>query len=149
MLAWLSELAAWHWIVLGSFVLLLELFITSGFFIGIAVGAYAAAALMWLMPVNWQTQLLVFALVSALASVGYWKIFRRFNNKTTAPLLNHRLAQYVGRKVQTAEPLLNGSGFLQIGDTRWPVVFEGADITAGVTVEITGVEDDVLKITVC
>lgn len=149
MLAWLSELAAWHWIVLGSFVLLLELFITSGFFIGIAIGAYAAAALMWFMPVSWQTQLLVFAVVSALASVGYWKIFRRFNNKTSAPLLNHRLAQYVGRKIQTREPLQNGSGFLQIGDTRWPVIFDGADIAEGATVEITGVEDDVLKITRC
>ena len=122
----IRNLEDWHWFVFGMMLMVLEVAGAGGFLIGMAVAAFAMAGLMFLAPeLPWPWQIGLFALLSVGLTVLYIKVFKNFNQATDAPLINDRGAQLVGQFITLTEPINNGEGSVQVGDTRWRVKCEG------------------------
>ncbi len=141
-----SELSSWHWLILGMLLLGLEVLGTAGFLLGIALAALLQAVILFVVPeMEWQLQLLVFALASVIFTLLYWRLFRRFNDQSDQPLLNDRAAQLIGRQLVLAGPIENGLGRIQIGDTLWRAQSD-ANISVGSKIEIIGSQGMVLVV---
>ena len=140
MIEFFTNLQAWHWLILGIFVLILELLGAGGFLLGIGVAALVVSATMAVIPgLDWHWQFLLFAILSVVVTFIYWKKFRHFNEKTQQPLLNARVQRLIGRKVSLLTPLVNGTGKVQIEDALW-TVSSSQELPKGAIVTITGAE---------
>ncbi len=142
----LSDLTHWHWLILATVLLIAEVSGAAGFLLGLAAAALLLAVMLVMEWVSdWQHQLLWFALFGVVFTLLYWMLFRKFNRSTTAPLLNDRAAQLIGRRIVLADALEAGEGRVVIGDTFWKVR-STSDLAAGTRVEVTGSEGMVLLI---
>jgi hypothetical protein len=61
-----------------------------------------------------------------------------------AGALNERGHQYIGRTFVVAEPIINGRGKIQIGDTLW--LAQGPDLPAGSRATVTATNGTVLVV---
>lgn len=143
----LASLEAWHWLSLGMLILILEILGAGGFLLGIGVSALLIAVILAIFPnLAWYWQFILFALLSVLVTLVYWKKFRKFNNKTEQPLLNSRTARLIGRSVSLMTPIQNGTGKIQIEDALWTVSCP-EDLPEGAIVDIVGAEGMTLLVT--
>ncbi|PSJ63396.1 NfeD family protein [Kumtagia ephedrae] len=144
MIEWLvTELGPWNWMVLGLLLLAIEI-VTPGFYllwIGLAalvVGAISLVlgdAAFW----HWQVQVLVFLALSLAAAYAGRRIMAGREAESDQPLLNRRGEQLVGRTATLTEPIREGYGRIQLGDTLWRV--RGPDLPAGARVKVVSVDD--------
>jgi membrane protein implicated in regulation of membrane protease activity len=141
----LGAVEFWHWWALGGVLLIVEALVAGFVFLWLGIAAGLVGALLWLWPgIGPNLQVLTFALLSVASVVGW----RRWRNAHPAqsdqPNLNRRGAQYVGRQVALAEPIINGRGRVKLGDAGWAVA--GPDLPAGATVEVVGADGTVLEV---
>lgn len=141
----IASLQPWHWFVLALSLFALEVFASTGFFIGIATASLLLAVLVFLAPdIGWEWQLSLFGLASVLLTLGYFKFFRSVNEATDSPLLNNRAAQLVGTRFVLADDF-DQKGAVMIHDTRWQACSEEA-FAAGETVEVVGSDGMTLRL---
>ena len=145
-----SELGPWNWMVLGFLLLATEI-IAPGVFlawIGIAaliVGAISLAAwgaVFW----SWQVQVLVFLVLSLVSAYLGRKLVASRKDDSDQPLLNRRGVQLIGRTATLTEPIREGRGRIQLGDTLWRV--SGPDLPAGARVRVVAAADTDLDLVV-
>ena len=69
-------------------------------------------------------QILVFAILSVVTLVGWRQWLKRHPTETSDPTLNVRGAQYEGRILKVAEPVVDGIGKAKVGDSSggYPVI---------------------------
>lgn len=146
----ISELGPWSWVVFGLVLLGLEIFAPGVYLLWIGIAALiigAVSLLLWETAFwGWQVQVLLFLILS-LASAYFGKKFvvSRQGN-TDQPLLNRRSEQMIGRTATLTEPIRDGRGRVQLGDTLWRV--SGPDLPAGTRIRVTGAADTDLELTV-
>jgi membrane protein implicated in regulation of membrane protease activity len=127
-------------------ILILEVFGAGGFLLGIGVAALVVALLLAIFPgLTWHWQFILFAVLSVVITLVYWKKFRKFNNKTEQPLLNSRTARLIGRSVSLLTPIENGTGKVQIEDALWTVSCP-EDLPQGTIVDIVGADEMTLLV---
>lgn len=145
MTALLENLVFWHWWVLGLALLVLEIMMPGTFFLWLAVAAGITGLVMLVFPgMGWELELVVFA-VLAVASVLIGRaIVKRHPIESEDATLNRRAEQYIGRFYVLVEPIRNGRGSLQVGDSVWRAA--GPDLPAGTAVKVIAVEGAVLKV---
>ena len=146
----LLELGPWNWMVLG-FVLLLAEVAAPGIFmlwIGIAALIVGAASLLLLNADFWtgQVQVLVFLVLALISAYAGKKLMGGRNQPTDQPLLNRRGEQMIGRTATLHEPIREGRGRIQLGDTFWRV--SGPDLPAGARVRVVSAAETDLELTV-
>ena len=142
MIEWLvNELGPWNWMVLGLVLLAIEI-VTPGFYllwIGLAaliVGALSLA--LWSAPFwAWQVQVVVFLALALISAYLGRRIMAGREAETDQPLLNRRGEQLIGRTATLTEPIREGHGRIQLGDTTWRVA--GPDLPAGARVRVVSV----------
>ncbi len=144
MIEWLArELGPWNWVVLGLALLAIEI-LTPGFYllwIGLAaliVGALSLAlgdAAFW----GWHAQVIVFLALSLTSAYLGRRLMAGGEAQTDQPLLNRRGEQLIGRTATLTEPIREGYGRIQLGDTTWRV--SGPDLPAGARVKVVSVND--------
>lgn len=136
----------WHWLVLCLILLGIEAIGVGGFLIGAAIAALLQSIIaVTFENLSWDLQLAIYAINTLVITVIHWRYFRKFNQKTDAPTLNNRAAQYIGRKFTLEQAVINGEGKVKIGDTLWRVRAEH-DIAEGVGVEVIDADGLVLVI---
>ena len=129
----------WGWWILGILLAVIEIFAPSSFFLWLGAAAILVGGVVYVLPdLIWPVQIGLFAVSSIVAVLIGRRLFRPQQQKSDRPLLNKRGEQYVGRQFTLEAPIVNGVGWLHIGDSRWRVV--GADAPAGAQVTVTGVE---------
>ncbi len=141
-IAWLWMLDFWHWWAIGIALIAIETFVVSTFLLWPGISALIMGFIVLVFPdMDWRFQVILFAILAVVTSVG-WQIWLRKNpTKSDHPNLNVRGASFIGRRVTLAEPLANGRGRIEIGDGWWIVSsVNGEDLAAGVDVEV--VESD-------
>jgi membrane protein implicated in regulation of membrane protease activity len=145
-----AELGPWNWMVLGFILLVLEIAVPGVFllWIGIAaliIGAVSLAlwdASFWI----WQVQVVAFLALSLVSAYVGKQIVGRRQDQSDQPLLNRRGEQMIGRTATLVEPIREGRGRIQLGDTLWRV--SGPDLPAGTRVRVTGATDTDLELRV-
>jgi inner membrane protein len=139
-----TGLVFWHWfalaVILGSLDVLLG---ANFFFIWCGLAAIVVGVLKLLIPsLSWELQFLIFG-AGVLASLIIWKKWLKGKElKSDAPNLNRRTQQYIDQVFTLVEPIENGHGKMQVGDTMWRV--QGEDLPAGCKVKVIGAEGVVL-----
>jgi hypothetical protein len=144
MIELLSELKWWHWWIAAAVLAALETFMPGAVAIWFAASALVVGALLVVVPVPWQLQLVLFGVLGIVAILAYKAYVRRNPEDSAQPLLNQRGAQYVGQVLTLVEPIEHGTGKVRVGDTVWKV--SGPDLPVGVAVRVTGVEGAVLVV---
>ncbi len=142
-----SHIDHWHWWILATALLVLEVFAPGAFFMWMGISAVVVGALVMLAPeLGWEYQIFAFAVLS-VASIVVWRhYFRKHPLQTDQPALNRRGEQYVGRTFTLAEPIDNGSGKIRVDDTTWKII--GEDCDSGSRVRVVGVDGVLLKVEV-
>jgi hypothetical protein len=137
---WQSTLAAaeyWHWAVAGLLLLALEVFAPGAIFMWLGIAALVIAAILAMIPtLSWEWQWSLFSVLSVASIIG-WRIFFRRHplpDEHSPRKLNQRGKELVGRVVTLSQPIENGIGRTQLGDSWWRI--EGPDLPAGSKVKI-------------
>ncbi|PPE74956.1 hypothetical protein C3942_04580 [Solimonas fluminis] len=134
----------WHWWVLGLVLLVAEMLLPTGFvLLWIGASAIIVGALSWVLPLNWELELVLFAALS-LASFLVWKKFRPPAQESDQPMLNRRGQSYIGRNFTLKDPIVNGVGKLRVDDSQWRIT--GPDVPAGTQVRVTRADGATLHV---
>lgn len=136
----------WHWWVLATILLILEVFAPGAFMLWMGIAAAVIGALLLVAPeLSLEVQLLTFSVLSVASIVG-WRLYVRRNppERTDEPTLNRRGSQYIGRVFTLDEPIVNGVGKLRVDDTTWKVA--GPDLATGARVRVARVDNTVLMV---
>ncbi|MGB0954685.1 MAG: NfeD family protein [Panacagrimonas sp.] len=141
----MDELLYWHWWVGGLALLILEMFIPTGFvLLWMGASAILVGGIAWLAPeLGWQVQASLFGLLS-LFSFFVYKRFRPAPTPTDAPSLNRRGESYVGRQFTLTQPIVNGVGKLRVDDSHWRIT--GPDAPSGSRVKVIAADGATLKV---
>jgi membrane protein implicated in regulation of membrane protease activity len=145
LIALLSAATLHHWIIFGVVLLILELVSGSGFYLFICgVAALCVALLMLITSVSWEGQWLVFALLSLVACVLWYRIQKRLDRSNpAAEQINQRMARYLGRHGDVQ--LINGEAKLKMDDTVWMVrALDQSPLKEGVRVNVVDYQGTVL-----
>ncbi|SFU06523.1 hypothetical protein SAMN05518861_111106 [Mesorhizobium sp. YR577] len=136
--------------VLGFALLALEIVVPGVFLLWIGIAALIVGAislLIWDAGIwVWQAQVIVFLLLSLVSAYLGNRIMSGRNSQSDQPLLNRRSEQMIGRTATLTEPITEGRGRIQLGDTMWRV--SGPDLPVGARVRVTAVEDSELVVEV-
>ena len=142
MIDFLRDLHWWHWWIAGAVLAALETFMPGAVAIWFAASALVVGALLLVIPLPWQLQLLVFGALGFVTMLAWRRYRPRSDAESTQPALNQRGVHYVGQCYVLVEPLQNGTGKVRIGDGVWLV--RGADQPEGARVRVTGIDGTVL-----
>jgi inner membrane protein len=137
-----STLQWWHWWIIAALLGIVEAMVPGAVAIWFAAAAAVVGALLLVVPLPWQLQLVLFGVLS-VGALAFWRYWKREHPETSAlPRLNQRAAQYIGEVCVLSEAIVQGSGKARVGDGFWKV--RGPDLPAGTPVRVTGVEGVVL-----
>jgi inner membrane protein len=143
---WIAEVGPWHWLLLAIALIVLEALTPAAFFIWLAVAAGLVGLVLAIFPgMDWQIQLVLFAVFSVLSLVVGRYYLKRHPIATDEPNLNKRGHQYIGRVFTLSRPIVDGVGKLNVDDTTWKIA--GNDCAEGTKIEVTGVDGVVLLVT--
>ena len=135
----------WHWWILALALIIAETFLPGTFFLWRGVSALVMGVLAWLIPaMGWEIQVMLFAVLSLVAIVGWRMYQRKHPDETDQPSLNRRGEQYIDRVFVLETAIENGFGKVRVGDSLWRV--KGEDAAAGTKVRVTAADGIVLVV---
>jgi membrane protein implicated in regulation of membrane protease activity len=145
-----AELGPWNWMVLGLIFLTLEILLPGVFLLWIGIAALIVGALslvLWSAAFwTWQLQVVVFLALSLLSAYLGKRIMSSRSEQSDQPLLNRRGDQLIGRTATLTEPIRDGRGRVQLGDTMWRI--SGPDLPVGARVRVVKASDTDLELVV-
>ncbi|MEB7542537.1 NfeD family protein [Enterobacter huaxiensis] len=138
------------WLSLGGLLLAAEMLGGNGYLLWSGVAAVITGLVVWLLPVGWEGQGALFAVLTLVAAWLWWRwLNKRVKEQKPADAhLNQRGQQIVGRRFTLDTALVNGRGHMRVGDSSWPVVAD-SNLSAGTQVEVTAVEGITLRVKAC
>ena len=137
------------WLSLGGLLLAAEMLGGNGYLLWSGVAAVITGLVVWLVPLGWEWQGVMFAVLTLLAA-WLWSRWLRNRVKRQKPAdaqLNQRGQQLLGRRFTLETALVNGRGHVRVGDSSWPVIADD-DLAAGSKVEVVAIEGITLHIRV-
>nr|WP_286674940.1 NfeD family protein [Pseudomonas subflava] len=141
----MQHLSFWDWLAFGTVLLILEVFGAGGYLLWIGVAAAAVGVLTYLFPdLPWAWQFVVFALLSVLTAVFWWRRQRSAAKPSDAPGLNRRGSELIGRTFVLHEAIVGGRGKIRAGDSLWLVT--GSDLAVGSAVRVVGQDGVLLRV---
>ena len=141
----LDSIQFWHWLILAAVFAGIEIMTPGFFFIWLGGAALVTGLIVLVAPVfGWDGQLVVFALLSAVSVLAWYKYGRKFRIQTDDATLNRRSESLIGRVGNLSEPIVNGRGKVKLGDSVWQA--EGTDQPVGTPVRITSVRGTILLV---
>ena len=128
----LEGLGPWKWMIIGVLLLVLEMLTGSMFLLWPAIAAVIVGVALFILPIGWEMQLVLFAIVSALGLFWGEKYLRpRLSNDSAADDLNDRSSRMVGTRVSAIGDFKLGKGRVKVDDTEWAASIEAGDPKAG------------------
>lgn len=137
-----SWMTPWGWLVLAAVLAGIEVFLPGAFMIWIALAALLTGIVTAVTGISWALQLVVFAICAVASIIAGRNFFRRNPIQTSHPSLNRRAEAMIGRVIPLVEPITNGRGRAQVGDSPWLV--KGPDMPVGKPVRIVAVDGSAL-----
>ena len=142
MIAFVSTLQWWHWWIIAAVLGIVEALVPGAVAIWFAAAALVVGALLLVIPIPWQLQLVLFGGLS-IAALFLWRNYKGAHPETSEqPHLNQRSAQYIGQVYKLSEPIVQGYGKAYVGDGAWKV--RGPELPAGASVRVRAVEGALL-----
>lgn len=135
------------WLTLGGLLLAAEMLGSNGYLLWSGVAGVVTGLLTWAIPLSWEWQGTLFAVLTLLAAWLWskWLRKRMRQQRHADAQLNQRGQQLVGRRFTLDSALENGRGHVRVGDSSWPVLAD-EDLAAGSKVEVVAVEGITLRV---
>ena len=120
MIEFLYSMEAWHWGVIAAVFLMLEIAVSGIYMLWMGIAAAVVAVISYIFPdLLWYWEGMIWCVVS-IASVYFWRSYRKANPKETEDsLLNKRGDSCVGKVVTIDTELKGGRTRVKLGDTTW------------------------------
>lgn len=144
MIAFLSGLGPWNWLIFALILYALEAIVPGVNLVWFGTAALVVGMLVFATGITWPWQLVIFAAISICTAFAVRKFARSRTHVSDVPDLNVRGHQYIGREFVVAEAIKGGRGRIRVGDTLWQA--EGEDVPAGTRVRVKSVNDAVLMV---
>ncbi|MEQ7921878.1 NfeD family protein [Xanthomonas sp. WHRI 1810A] len=145
MLDYLQTLSFWDWLALGTVLLILEVFGAGGYLLWIGVAAAAVGILTYIVPgMPWELQFLLFAVLSVMTAVYWWRRQRVVIRQSDQPGLNMRGQELIGRTFTVQDAITAGRGKIKVNDGVWMVI--GPDAPVGSQVRVVSQDGAILKV---
>jgi hypothetical protein len=139
-----QSLQWWHWWIAAALLAVVEAMMPGAVAVWFALAAAVVGALLLVIPIPWQLQLVLFGALS-VGALAAWRYYKRSHPETSdLPQLNQRAAQYVGRVCVLSDAIVQGFGKARLGDGYWKV--RGPDLPAGTEVRITAADGALLVV---
>lgn len=140
---------ATNWLIVGLVLSALELVVPGVYLIWFGFAGFAMSIVMCFTEMVVTTQLIWFALISAIFALIGWYAYGAIMKKTETPReyrnLNNSAEQYVGMIVTVAQDTEDNNTKVKIGDTYWLAYSEKA-LKKGETAKVTGVRDNLILV---
>lgn len=131
-IAALDSMDVWKWLILGVCLLALELFTGTLFLLWPAIAAIIVGLVKAVVPLGWEMQLFLFAIITTAGLIWGEKYLRpRLNKDKAADGLNERGSGMIGQKVRAIADFDMGRGRVKVGDTEWAAKLASGDAKAG------------------
>jgi membrane protein implicated in regulation of membrane protease activity len=144
-LAAITSLGPWAWIVLGLVLAAAEMLAPGVFLIWLGLAAVLTGVVDGLFGLSWHTASLLFAALSVVSVAAGWRFTRRPNEDAAEqPFLNRRGAALVGQVFTLETPIEKGEGKVRVGDSFWRIT--GPDAPIGAQVRVTRVDGATLVV---
>lgn len=140
----IADYGGWSWIVVGLVLLALELVVPGGILLWLGIAGIITGLAALLQPIGWPLQFLIFGGLSLVLITGWLRYSRGRDTGNDRPFLNRRGDRLVGHESTLKEPITDGSGRMQLGDTVWRIA--GPDLPAGQRVRVVAAEGAVLRV---
>lgn len=142
--AFITGISWSDWLAIGTLLLILEIFGAGGYLLWFGIAAALVGLLSFLLPLAWGLQYLLFAVLSIVAAVLWWKRQRQSLLQSVDTGLNQRGRELLGREFELIEPIIDGRGKVRAGDSVWLV--SGPELPAGSSVRVIGQEGVILRV---
>ncbi|ASY76381.1 NfeD family protein [Pectobacterium polaris] len=139
------ENAHWFWLSLGGLLLAAEMLGASGYSLWSGLSAVLVGLLTWVMPLGWPLQGAIFAILTIVTALLWWYWLRKRTLSRPQSMLNQRGQQLVGLRATLTDPVINGFGRVNIGDSSWRVKSE-QDLPVGTQVEVIAIDGITLHV---
>lgn len=138
-----QDISYWHWLALGVLLMLVEILVPGVVFLWLGIAGVLTGLLLAAVPdLDWQVQLVVFAVLS-IASIFLGRRFVAFRQgPTDHPTLNRRGRSMVGTRARLRDATVSGRGRVRIGDTMWALRLASPEDDLPADTEVTVVEVD-------
>jgi membrane protein implicated in regulation of membrane protease activity len=137
----LSQLTAWHWLILGVVLLGFELVTGTTYILWPAVSALAVGVLLFIAPdMGWELQMLLFFLLSIMTLVLGRTHLQRLVKGGEPSDLNDPGQAMVGRQVKAVADFSGTEGRVDVGDTQWSARLEIGTASAGDLLIVKSIE---------
>lgn len=147
MLDWLNaNVLWWHWIILGFIFIGLETVTMTFLILGIGVAAILTGSVALLFHLSFASELLVWAILSLLFVVGWWRFIRQ--RTVTQSGQPHYRVDTKGTVVEAIAPPQRGRVLFDIpvlGNREWPAFADEA-LEEGTKVEIVDVSGQLIQV---
>lgn len=138
------EMTYWVWFAAAAALAIMEIIAPGIFMIWLALAAAATGVVTLSIGLGWQLQVTVFAILAVVAVFAGRNYLRRNPVETSDSGLNRRGVRMVGTIVHVVEPIVDGRGKVQVGDSPW--LASGPDAPTGARVRIVEVDGSLLKV---
>ena len=143
----LDGLNPWKWLIIAMLLLVTEMLTGSLFLLWPAIAAVIVGVVIFLLPLGWEMQLVLFALISGLGLFWGEKYLRpRLAADGAADDLNDRGARMIGQRVSAISNFQLGKGRVKVGDTEWAASIEQGDPKKGDELRIIAVSGASVKV---
>lgn len=135
-----------NWFTIGVVLMILEMVIPGIFLMWFGISALIVGTIALLLPIDMNTQLVIFAVVSVVSVIAVLIFMRKripeSKSTVTSNLNQARGAELIGQTYTLTSDVVNGEGKLSIGDTVW--LIRGANAVTGSTIKIEKIENNAL-----
>ena len=134
------------WWILALVLIAAEMILPGYFLLWIGIAAALMGVLTFVLPaLGMLGQAIVFGVLAVATCAIYWRFIRPLaEQRNDQPLLNRRGQRLVGRRFTLVEPIVNGRGWIPVGDGWW--LAAGPDLPAGSEVEVVAVNGATLMV---
>lgn len=145
-----ADMGVWSWWILGAVLIGIEILAPGTFFLWFGLAAFAVGIITMILGLEsaiwvWQVQIIVFVVLALIfAYIGRSWMTKQGWDKSDQPELNDRGAQLIGRHAILTQPISEGMGRAQIGDTTWRVT--GPELPEGARVVVVSAKAGTLAV---
>ena len=144
LIQFLENMNGVRWLILGFALLVAEVATGTSYILWVAVSALIVGVFALILPIGWQMQFLLFAILSvALLYVGHKYVRPKFKGGEPSDL-NDRARALIGTHVKAVSDFETGIGRVHVGDTQWRAKIASGDVKANEELVVKAVEGTTL-----
>jgi membrane protein implicated in regulation of membrane protease activity len=142
----LEGMSGAKWLIFGVALLTLEVVTGTTYILWPAVAALIVGILVFVLPLGWEMQFLLFFLISTILLFVGHKYFRPMMKGGEPSDLNDRATSMIGMRVKAVTDFETGRGRVQVGDTQWQAMMNEGDAKEGDELRVVAVKGATLQV---